>query len=79
MWVIAKSAEKCGSLAVQMSDGGEVVRLKRECNRICTNCTMEIMTISRPSAWMEYAPFEVIDTPDRFRRRLCEMIASETE
>lgn len=79
MWVIAKSAEKCGSLAVQMGDGGEVVRLKRECNRICANCTIEIMTISRPSACLEYAPYEVVETPCEFKRRLYGMVTRETE
>lgn len=55
-YVVAKNANKIGSVAIRMKLGKPVVQLKAEMNSRYLNKGIQFVTISRPSAYGEYAP-----------------------
>ena len=63
-YVVAKNANKIGSVAIRMKLGKPVVQLKAEMNSRYLNKGIQFVTISRPSAYGEYAPYRFVT---RFR------------
>lgn len=74
-YVLAKNADGIGCVAIQMKPGAAVVELKKELDAQYRGSKMQFVTISRPSAYGEYAPYHIVNTADEFReevRRLSE-------
>ena len=61
-YVVAKNANKIGSVAIRMKLGKAVVQLKEEMNDQYLSKHIQFVTISRPSAYGEYAPDHFVDT-----------------
>lgn len=58
-YVVAKNANKIGSVAIRMKLGKAVVQLKEEMNDQYLSKHIQFVTISRPSAYGEYAPYHL--------------------
>lgn len=70
-YVVAKDVNKTGCVAVRMKGG--VVPLKRELMSLVGKDRIQLVTISRPSAYGEYAPYHFVDTPQEFKEAVCKM------
>lgn len=66
-YVIAKKANKVGSIALKMKHGPELVRLKNELIDKVGLDQLELVTISRSSAYVEYDPYEFVHDKDEFK------------
>lgn len=66
-YVVAKNADKVGSVAIRMQAGASVVALKRAIMNEHGYEHIQVVTISRPSAYGEYAPYRFVDSVESFR------------
>ena len=73
-YVIAKKANKVGSIALKMKHGPELVRLKNELIDKVGLDYVELVTISRPSAYVEYEPYEFVHDEDVFKNAIFAMV-----
>ena len=67
-YLIAKDRELHGCLAFKMTHGKRLVELKRRLNRAVGYKGVQIVTISRPTAYGEYAPYQFVDTEQEFEK-----------
>ena len=72
-YVVAKNANKIGSVAIRMKLGTPVVQLKAEMNSRYLNKGIQFVTISRPSAYGEYAPYRFVDTIPEFKAEVAKL------
>ena len=68
-YVVAKNANKIGSVAIRMKLGKPVVQL----NSRYLNKGIQFVTISRPSAYGEYAPYRFVDTIPEFKAEVAKL------
>ena len=69
-YLVAKKADGIGSIALQTSHGQHLVDFKK---KIITEIGVEniqLVTISRPSAYGEYEPYRFVDTEQEFEENL---------
>lgn len=67
-YVVAKAIDKVGCVALKTTHGEELVQLKQ---RIIAQVGVErvqLITISRPSAYGEYAPYVFVHSEEEFER-----------
>lgn len=69
-YVVAMNVDALGCVAIKMKHGPSVVALKKEINAQFAGRNVQIMTISRPSAYGEYAPYCIVDTIDAFKQEV---------
>ena len=70
MWyVIAKDRYAHGCIACETVHGKHLADLKWALNEALGNTGVEIMTISRPEAYGEYAPYDFVQTEEEFIKR----------
>ena len=72
-FVVAKDASKDGCVALRIAHGQALVNLKREIVGRIGYSHIQIMTISKPSAYGEYAPYRVVETEDEFKAVVYQM------
>lgn len=65
-YVIAKDRYAHGCIAFETVHGKHLADLKWALNEALGNTGVEIMTISRPEAYGEYAPYHFVQTEDEF-------------
>lgn len=65
-YVIAKDRYAHGCIAFETVHGKHLADLKRSLNEALGNTGVEIMTISRPEAYGEYAPYHFVQTEEEF-------------
>ena len=68
-YVVAKNANKIGSVAIRM----KLVQLKEEMNDQYLSKHIQFVTISRPSAYGEYAPYHFVDTIPEFKAEVAKL------
>ena len=56
-YLIARKRESHGCLALKIKHGENLVELKRRLNKAVGYKGIELITISRPTAYVEYAPY----------------------
>lgn len=64
------SSEDCdahGCFALKTTHGKHLVELKRELNKVVGYKGIQLVTISRPTAYGEYAPYHFVDTEQEFQ------------
>lgn len=66
-YVVAKNVNKVGSVAIRMKPGASVVALKRTIKAELGFDRIQLVTISRPSAYGEYAPYRFEETEEAFK------------
>ena len=65
-YVIAKNAYKEGSVAFQTEHGPELVALKRKTGELVDESQIQLVTVSRLSAFEEYEPYTIVKSEDEF-------------
>lgn len=65
-YVIAKDRYSHGCYAFKTTQGKGLVALKRELNKAVGRKGVQVVTISRPTAFGEYAPYTFIDDEVEF-------------
>ena len=66
-YLVAKDRYAHGCFALKTSHGKHLVELKRELNRAVGYKGVQLVTISRPTAYGEYAPYHFVDTEQEFK------------
>lgn len=66
-YLIAKDRDSHGCYALKTNHGRHLVELKRELNRAVGYKGVQLVTISRPTAYGEYAPYHFVDTEQEFQ------------
>ena len=66
-YLVTKDRDAHGCLALKTTHGKHLVELKRELNQAVGYKGVQLVTISRPTAYGEYAPYHFVDTEQEFR------------
>lgn len=69
-YLIAKKFNSIGCLALQTSHGQHLVDLKRTIIDEVGTDKIQLVTISRPSAYGEYEPYQFVDTEQEFEQKV---------
>ena len=69
-YLIAKNNQGGSSLAIQMMHGKELAKLKQKLLSDLPGEEIQLLTVSRPSAYTEYEPCCFMDTPDHFAQEV---------
>lgn len=72
-YLVARNIHKLGSVAIRTNQGKELVRFKKELIQKFGYEDIQIMTISRPSGYSEYAPYRVVDTFEEFKEHVYQL------
>lgn len=65
-YLIAKDRDALGCYALKMRHGKHLAELKHELNNSVGHRGVQLVTISRPTAYGEYAPYHFVDTEKEF-------------
>lgn len=65
-YLIAKDVNSHGCYALQTKLGQHLVQLKEDLDNIVADHGIQLVTISRPSAFGEYAPYHIIEKESEF-------------
>lgn len=66
-YLVAKDKNKHGCYALKTSHGEKLVSLKRDLNKQAVPKGIQLVTISRPTAFGEYAPYYFAKDENEFR------------
>ena len=67
-YLIVKDRESHGCYALKTEHGKSIVELKRKLNKAVGYKGVQLVTLSRPTAFGEYAPYHFIDPEEEFER-----------
>lgn len=67
-YLVAKDRNKRGAYALKTVHGSHLASLKRELNEAVKGKGIQLVTISRPTAYGEYAPYVFAENEDEFRK-----------
>lgn len=65
-YLIAKNIDKEGCVALRTTHGKHLADFKRRIEKTVGYEKIQLVTISRPSAYGEYEPYQFVDTEDEF-------------
>ena len=65
--LVAKAPKKRGCYALKTTHGKHLVELKRTLNAAVRERGIQLVTISRPTAYGEYAPYTFAKSEEEFR------------
>lgn len=74
-YLVAKDRNEHGCYAIKTTLGEHLVTLKRELNNVVAHKGIEIITLSRPIAFGEYAPYHFIHDENEFIAKVKEMVS----
>ncbi|MGN0425046.1 MAG: DUF6718 family protein [Acetatifactor sp.] len=72
-YLVAKKRDTQGCYALKTKHGQHLVELKRELNRTVGIRKVQLVTISRPTAYGEYAPYHFVESEQEFSKIVSEM------
>ena len=72
-YLIAKRFDDIGCLALQTFHGHELVELKKKLLAGIGVDKIQLVTISRPSAYGEYEPYRFVDSEQEFEQELMKL------
>ena len=67
-YLVAKDPKKRGCYALKTTHGKHLVELKRQLNAAVGKKGIQLVTISRPTSYGEYAPYTFATDEDEFGR-----------
>ena len=67
-YLIARDRKSHGCIALKINHGKYLVELKRRLNQVVGYKGVELITISRPTVYEEYAPYQFTDTEEEFEQ-----------
>ena len=65
-YLIAKNINTDGSVALRTTHGKHLSELKRKIEKVVGYDKIQLVTISRPSAYGEYEPYHFVETEEEF-------------
>ena len=65
-YLVAKDTQKRGCLALKTQHGSHLVDLKEKLENVVGYNGIQLVTISRPTAYGEYAPYTFADDEEEF-------------
>lgn len=74
-YLVAKNKNAHGSYALKTSHGAHLVELKKSLNKDAVPKGIQLVTISRPNAYGEYAPYRIVEDEAEFIetvKKLCQ-------
>lgn len=74
-YLIAKKFNEQGCIAVKTKYGKGLADFVEELNDKVSEKEIQLVTVSRPSAYGEYDPYEMIGNMEEFRERVLSMAA----
>lgn len=72
-YLIAKKFDNTGCLALQTTHGSHLVDFKEQLLQEIGYEQIQLVTISRPSAYGEYEPYHFVDTEQEFEQAVKSM------
>ncbi len=72
-YIVAKDRNKQGCYALKSRIGKELSHYTRELNDAISKDGIQIIVISRPTAYGEYAPYKIVNSKEEFKRLVLEM------
>ena len=72
-YLIAKKIDDTGCIALKTTHGKHLSEFKRKIEGVVGYEKIQLVTISRPSAYGEYAPYQFVKTKDEFEKIVKEM------
>ncbi len=69
-YLIAKDIDKIGCYAIEMEIGQHLASFKRKLSSEINVRKIQLVTISRPSAYGEYEPYNFVDTENEFAEKV---------
>lgn len=78
-YLIAKHFNGIGCVAFRIPHGPPLVALKKKLISIIGLNTIELITISRPVAYLEYGPYSVVATEEEFVHAVIQLYESTRE
>lgn len=65
-YLIAKNIDAVGCVALRTTHGKHLSELKRKIEKVVGYEKIQLVTISRPSAYGEYEPYHFVETEEEF-------------
>lgn len=72
-YLIAKDIDSVGCVALQTAHGKHLSEYKKELIKKIGYDRIQLVTISRPSAYGEYEPYHFVDTEEEFTKAVISM------
>lgn len=72
-YLIAKKFDDIGCLAMQMTHGQHLADFKERLMQTVGYDSIQLVTISRPSAYGEYEPYRFVETEQEFKEAVKNM------
>lgn len=72
-YLVAKHADRIGSVALRTSHGKHLTALKKRIEMQVGYQKIQLVTISRPSAYGEYEPYRFVDAEAEFEEAVSKM------
>lgn len=72
-YLIAKKIEDVGCVALRTKHGKQLSEFKRKLEKKVGYDKIQLVTISRPSAYGEYEPYHFVNTPEEFEASVTKM------
>lgn len=69
-YLIAKKFDKNGCIAVKTKHGKALADFTEKLQRQIGQNGVQLVTISRPSAYGEYEPYEIMENKEKFQERI---------
>ncbi|MCD7784301.1 MAG: hypothetical protein LUH18_01750 [Oscillospiraceae bacterium] len=69
-YLVAKNVDKIGCIAMETNHGKHLVDFKHKLSREVDIRKIQLVTISRPSAYGEYEPYRFVNTEDEFEEQV---------
>ena len=63
-YILAKDVNKHGCVALKTKFGNELEKLSNELDKMVSGKGIQIVVISRPTAYGEYAPYSFVSTKE---------------
>ena len=72
-YLVAKKLDNVGSIALRPTHGKHLSQFKREIESEVGYDKIQLVTISRPSAYGEYEPYHFVDSEREFAEAVVQM------
>lgn len=72
-YLIAKRFDETGCIALQTAHGRHLAEFKKKLMEQIGYENIQLVTISRPSAYGEYEPYRFVETEDEFEKEVIKM------
>lgn len=67
-YLVAKKIDDVGCVALKTTHGRHLSEFKRKVEAVVGYDKIQLVTISRPSAYGEYEPYRFVDTKEEFAK-----------